>query len=207
MVLTEERQNLKGDSMDKICIVKLRKRMTNPAMLGHECGQGNWEGKGEAVPGPSVPAAEDRGMSRVHDRMEMSERGKDTADRTVSLMLTPEQMRILQSNPNLLPVFNGAAAKGFATATHTEETIVFKFTFEPTPPVHLLKMGEVVHMLNISKSYLRKIIRQGTLKSYKIGRLRRIMFDDVLSYLEGSQEFTNLRQQVPKPRTSQNIIV
>ena len=193
--------------MDKICIVKLRKKMTNPAMLGQECGQGNRAGEGQPVSGPSVPAAEDRSMSGVHDRTGMAERERDAADRSVSLMLTPEQMRALQSNPNILPVLNGIAAKGAATATHMDETIVFKFSFELPPPVRLLKMGEVVHMLRISKGYLRKIIRQGELKSYKFGRLRRIMFDDVLSYLEGSQEFTNMRQRASKSMISQSRIV
>ncbi|MBE0556013.1 MAG: helix-turn-helix domain-containing protein [Proteobacteria bacterium] len=137
----------------------------------------------------------------------MAEREKDTVERTVSLMLTPEQMRALRSNPNILAVLNGAAAKGFAAATQMDETIVFQFSFEPIPPVRLLKMGEVVHMLNISTGYLRKIIRQGELKSYKFGRLRRIMFDDVLSYLESSQEFTSLRRRASKSMISQSRIV
>jgi excisionase family DNA binding protein len=196
-----------GDSMDKICIVKLRKKMTNPATLGEECGQGNRAGEERILPGSSVPAAENRGMSGVHDRNGMTDREKDVADRTVSLMLTPEQMRVLQSNPNLLSFFNGAAAKGFAVAKQRDETIVFKFAFEPVPPVRLLKMEEVVHMLRISKGYLTKIIRQGELKSYKLGRLRRIMFDDVLSYLEGSQEFTKKRQRALNSKISQNGIV
>ncbi len=193
--------------MDKICIVKLRKKMTNPAMLGQECGQGNRAVEGQPVSGPPIPVAEGPGMCGVHDRQGMAEREKDAGDRTVSLMLTPEQMRVLQSNPNILPVFNGAAAKGFATTTQMDETIVFKFSFEPTPPVRLLKMGEVVQMLNISKGYLRKIIRQGELKSYKFGRLRRIMFEDVLSYLEGSLEFTNLQGRASKSKISQSRVV
>jgi excisionase family DNA binding protein len=75
--------------------------------------------------------------------------------------------------------------------------------------VRLLKTEEVVHMLRISKGYLRKIIRQGELKSYKLGRLRRVMFDDVLSYLEGSQSETgtSIRQQTSKSKLSQSGIV
>jgi excisionase family DNA binding protein len=192
--------------MDKICIVKLRKKMTNPATLEEECGQGNRAGEGQTMSGLSFSGAENRGTCGVHDRNGMTDREKDAANRTVSLMLTPEQTRVLHSNPNLLSFFNGAAAKGFSAAKQRDETIVFKFAFEPVPPVRLLKMEEVVHMLRISKGYLTKIIRQGELKSYKLGRLRRIMFDDVLSYLEGSQEFTNIRQRGSKSRISQNGI-
>jgi excisionase family DNA binding protein len=193
--------------MDKICIVKLRKKMTNLATLDQECGQGNRVGEGQTVPGSSFPGAENRGPRGVQDRNGMTDGEKDAADRTVSLMLTPEQMRALQSNPNLTSFLNGEPAKGFAAATHRDERIVFQFAFEPAPPVRLLKMEEVVHMLRISKGYLTKIIRQGELKSYKLGRLRRIMFDDVLSYLEGSQEFTNIRQRTSKAKISQNGIV
>jgi excisionase family DNA binding protein len=200
-------QTVRGNSMDKICIVKLRKKMANPTTLGHECGQGNWAGEGQTVLGSSLPAAEDRGMSEVRDRKGIAEREKDAADRMVSLMLTPEQMRVLQSNPNFHSFLNGEAAKGFAAPKQIDETIVFKFTFESAPPVRLLKMGEVVHMLRISRGYLRKIIRQGELKSYKIGRLRRIMFDDILSYLENSREFSDVRRQVAKSKTSQSRIV
>jgi hypothetical protein len=35
-----------GDGMDKICIVKLRKKMVDPAVLKRERGQGNRTGEG-----------------------------------------------------------------------------------------------------------------------------------------------------------------
>lgn len=195
--------------MEKICIVKLRKNMTNPATLRQTCGQANQAGGGQPVSGSSVPAPDDRGMSGAHDQTVMSAKEKEAEERTVSLMLTPEQMRALQSNPNLRACFNGAGAKGLAAAKQMDDAIVFQFTFEPAPPVRLLKTEEVVHMLRISKGYLRKIIRQGELKSYKLGRLRRVMFDDVLSYLEGSQSetVTSIRQQASKSKLSQSGIV
>jgi excisionase family DNA binding protein len=83
---------------------------------------------------------------------------------------------------------------------------VFKFAFEPPPAVRLLKMREVIEMLRISKGYLRKIVRRGELKSYKIGRLRRIKFDDILSYLEDSQEVAAAGQRVSQ-KISQGRVV
>jgi excisionase family DNA binding protein len=197
---------VKGDGMDKICIVKLRKKMTDPAMLRHECGQGNQPGEGQGVSGPPVPAHEDPGLCEARDRKGNTEKDNGSPDRTVSLMLTPEQMRVLQSNPSLLSFLNGAAARGSSTPLQVDETIVFKFAFEPPPPVRLLKMGEVIELLRISKGYLRKIVRQGELKSYKIGRLRRIMFDDILSYLEDSQEVAGAGQRVSQ-KISQGRVV
>ena len=193
--------------MDKICIVKLRKNMTDPVALGQNCGLGNREGEGQPVSASPPPAAEDRDVSGVLDRSKTADGEKEAADGTVSLLLTPEQMRVLQLNTNLSWCFNGAAAKGLAAITLLDETIVLKIAFEQPPPVRLLKVEEVVHMLRISRGYLTKIIRRGELKSYKLGRLRRIKFDDVLSYLEGSQEFTNFRQRASIAKISQSSIV
>jgi excisionase family DNA binding protein len=193
--------------MDKICIVKLRKNMTSPAALGRKCGQGNQEREVQPGSVSSTPAAEDRDISGVPDRNKTTDGEYRAVNSTVSLLLTPEQMRALQSNSNLSGCFSGAAAKGLAAVTLLDETIVLKFAFEPVPPVRLLKVEEVVHMLRVSRGYLTKIIRRGELKSYKLGRLRRIMFDDVLSYLEGSQEFTNIRQRASVEKISQSSIV
>jgi excisionase family DNA binding protein len=193
--------------MDKICIVKLRKNMTDPVALGQKCGRGNREGERRPVSGSPPPAAEDRDVSGVLDRSKTADGEKEAADGMVSLLLTPEQMRVLQLNTNLSWYFNGAAAKGLAAVTLLDETIVLKVAFEPPPPVRLLKVEEVVHMLRVSRGYLTKIIRRGELKSYKLGRLRRIKFDDVLSYLEGTQEFTNFRQRASIAKISQSSIV
>jgi excisionase family DNA binding protein len=193
--------------MDKICIVKLRKNMTGPAAIGQNCGRGNREGDRQPVLGSSSPAAEDRGVSGALDQNKAADGEKEVADSTVSLLLTPEQVRVLQLNTNLSGCLNGAAAKGFAAATLLDEAIVLKIAFEPLPPVRLLKVEEVIHMLRISRGCLIKIIRRGELKSYKLGRLRRIKFDDVLSYLESSQEFTNFRQRASIAKVSQSSIV
>ena len=194
--------------MEKICIVKLRKNMTSPGALGQTCGQETCAGDGQTGLGSSVLVSEGPHMSAVPGQTVVTEREKDEEERTVSLMLTPEQIQSLQSNPTLRACFKGAGAKGFAAARQLNDTVIFQFTVEPPPPVRLLRMEEVVDMLRISKGYLRKIIQRGDLKSYKLGRLRRVMFDDVLSYLEGSQSqvVASIRRQASKSKLSQSGI-
>ena len=55
-------------------------------------------------------------------------------------------------------------------------------------------------MLRISKSYLSKAVKEGNVKSYKFGRLRRFMLDDILSYLADHQEITEVRQEASQSR-------
>jgi excisionase family DNA binding protein len=199
-----EPEGMEGGRMDKICIVKLRKKMPNPANLQ----DGRWQeantGVAGTVPGLSFSVAEKHETPKAHDHSGATDGKTDAIDRAISLKLTQEQMQSLQANPTLVPFLNGAASKGFEVTKDRDGAIVFKFEFESTLPVRLLKVEEVTQMLRISKGYLTKIIRQGELKSYRFGRLRRILLNDVLSYLEGSRELADARQEESKAKISLN---
>ena len=105
---------------------------------------------------------------------------------TVSLKLTQEQIKTIRSNSSLMSVFNGELTGGSAELNYRDEPITIKFEFEPLAPVRLLMSEEVIQMLRISNGYLKTIVRDGKLKSYKIGKGRRYMLEDVLSYLQES---------------------
>jgi len=47
----------------------------------------------------------------------------------------------------------------------------------------LLSGKEVCRILQVSRSFLKRLTAGGDLKSYKIGRLRRFLLEDVLEYL------------------------
>jgi excisionase family DNA binding protein len=200
------RYALKGREMDKICIVKLRKKMPNPANLQDGRWQEDNAGGAGTAPALSFSVAEKHEAPKAHDHCGAADGKTDAIDRTISLKLTPEQVQSLQANPNLVQFLNGAASTGFEATKDRDGAIVFKFEFESTPPVRLLKVEEVIQMLRISKGYLTKIIRQGELKSYRFGRLRRILLNDVLSYLEGHREFADTRQEESKAKISRNGI-
>jgi hypothetical protein len=104
---------------------------------------------------------------------------------TVSLKLTQEQIKTIRSNSSLMSVFNGELTGG-VELKYREDPITIKFEFEPLAPVRLLMSEEVEQMLRISNGYLKTIVRDGKLKSYKIGKGRRYMLEDVLSYLQES---------------------
>ena len=151
------------------------------------------EGNGPFAGFPCPAAARDVQDGRGGGDEKIGEAGK-----TVSLMLTREQDKTLRSKLGLATLLNGQAENG----RHRDEGIVIKLEFNSMPPVRLLKVEEVIRMLGISKSYLNKIIQRGALRSYKFGRLRRIMLDDLLSYLEDHQEFADTPQPASKSGTT-----
>jgi predicted DNA-binding transcriptional regulator AlpA len=146
--------------MDKICIVKLRKRM------GHA---------------PEV--LDERQRSEIKD----PETGKTTA-----LTLTREQTQDLLSNPRLMSLVNGKFAGYLKTGGRLDAPLVIQFQFASMIPLRLLKSSEVMQMLSISQHTLSKIMREGGLKSYKIGKLRRFLLDDILVYLHDNCELAGL---------------
>jgi excisionase family DNA binding protein len=50
----------------------------------------------------------------------------------------------------------------------------------------MLKMSEICEILQVSKNTLGKLLRDGVVKSYKIGRLRRFAAEDLMEYLAGT---------------------
>jgi excisionase family DNA binding protein len=191
--------------MEKICIVKLRKKLTNPIDVDPECGQGPHAGSGAllkglslantgAFPNPEAHAGSSEDPDRVH-----------AADGTVSLPLTRDQVRSLQANPHMASFMSTASAERIEAFGRRDEAVVIMLELPALPPIRLLKVEEVTRMLRVSRSYLNKIISQGYLKSYRLGQhgqLRRIMLEDVLAYLENSREFTDIRQQASAATSS-----
>ena len=228
--------------MEKICLVKLRKKIINPLLYQGEqgivsqaCkpaiprqfmssyakngtinnGVPDSEGKEWAPPpqfissftkndvvseGTSDSAEVERGGARQfvapltdndilpHETAQvvsLADNKPAVPGETVSLKLTQEQIKTIRSNSNLMSVFNGELTGG-AELNYRDEPITIKFEFEPLAPVRLLMSEEVVQMLRISNGYLNTIVRDGKLKSYKIGKGRRYMLEDVLSYLQES---------------------
>jgi len=183
--------------VEKICIAKLRKRRAYSGDSGEGFGQENRAGQERRLTGDPCEAYDGSGSAS---------RRADAAGRTVSLLLTQEQMKTLQSNRHLASLLSGERAEGFAAMQNRDEPIVIKIEFESIPPVRLLKMDEVCGMLRISRTSLNRIVRQGMLTSYKFGRLRRIMLADILSYLEDHLAVTLAREQASESTLSSNTM-
>jgi len=62
----------------------------------------------------------------------------------------------------------------------------FNFHFKPVYTTRMLNAQDVAIMLQISKSMLYRLVKEKELKSYKVGKLRRFLLEDVVAYLSGS---------------------
>ena len=176
--------------MNKICIVKLRKKMEQALAPGqtfssHVC-------EANRVNELSILVSEQAKIQEMHDKEGCSESKGSAAVETVTLALTKQQMNALRSNPQLTSLLTSEFIGGVKTIEHQGVPLVIKFQFSATIPLRLLKSSEVLQMLRISKSCLSKIVREGKLKSYKIGNRRRFLLDDILSYLHDNCELTDL---------------
>ena len=176
--------------MDKICIVKLRKRMEHTAeQEGSLRGPGTDAGRAAEAPVlVSKPAVLPEAPEEKHHR---DIKGLE-AGQAVALTLTREQMQDLASSPRLMSLLSGKFTGDFAASEPHDEPLVVQFQFASELPLRLLKSSEVVQMLRISQHYLSKVVKEGNLKSYKVGKLRRFLLDDIISYLNDNKELVDL---------------
>jgi excisionase family DNA binding protein len=167
--------------MNKICIVKLRKRMGQAAEPEQSFGSRACDaGIVNELP---VLACEQTGIQPMQAERDCSEKNNTGRGKQVTLTLTEQQMRDLGSNPHVMSRLSGEFTAGPRTIERNGAPLVIQFQFAATMPLQMLKTGEVMQMLRISKNYLGKVVREGKLKSYKVGKLRRFLLDDILSYL------------------------
>ncbi|MDR4505427.1 MAG: helix-turn-helix domain-containing protein [Candidatus Scalindua sp.] len=153
--------------MEKICIVKRRSKGI------HETG-------GEAP----------RTFSEIFDtdenRSPAFEEVKGDKDNAVSFRLTPEQCEYLRPIGHIHSLMEGSPnVLSLDTERKSDGQIIFKFHFneKKEKSLKLLKPKHVCQMLQISTSFLSKLVKEEKIKSHKLGRLRRFSLDEVIEYL------------------------
>ena len=104
----------------------------------------------------------------------------------ISLELTPDQSKAIQSRAELSP--GKACMVTLETAGAEPGCVVFSFRFAPLYGGRMLSPSDVCTMLRISRGSLAKLVRGQKIDSYRIGRLRRFLLEDVLHYLSSSRE-------------------
>ncbi len=107
----------------------------------------------------------------------------DDESDNLSLNLTPEQSELMQSNEHLNS-FAGHDTKSIVlNMKKVGGQTSLNFHFGDADSMKLLTTKEACSMLQVSASFLMRLVRERKLKSYKLGRLRRFSFQDVLNYL------------------------
>ena len=107
-------------------------------------------------------------------------------ERAVSMELTHEQSLMFRSGIDLAP--GRACMVYLETKRQDNRRVIFNFSLAPLYGGKMLCSKEVCSMLEVSRGFLRKMVRTGQIDSYKIGRLRRFLLEDVLHYLSNSRD-------------------
>jgi excisionase family DNA binding protein len=149
--------------MEKICIVKRRRSYFTPETGG--------------AGGISALATADDVLSHA---------APEEREREVSLELTQEQSRRIRSDVRLYP--GKPRMVNLETRESGEGRIIFHFTLSPLYGGKLLSSADVCWMLQVSRGFLARLVKNRQIDSYRIGRLRRFLFEDVIHYLGERKE-------------------
>ena len=174
--------------MEKICIVRRRKKNVQELRKGTDQIPDK-----ESIPGQNLGLI----LSQTVKNNMSGHGGEETAvdevivdkDEVVSFNLTPAQSELIQSS-DLVHCLSGGISSGTAINVEQKEDgqISLNFHFDRVNTLRILKTEHVCEMLQISKSLLRKLIRTKSLKSYKLGKLRRFSLEDILEYLTRNED-------------------
>ncbi|MBC8554535.1 MAG: helix-turn-helix domain-containing protein [Candidatus Brocadiales bacterium] len=112
----------------------------------------------------------------------------DDESDNLSLNLTSEQSELMQSNEHLNSFADHDTKSFVLNMKKVGGQTSLNFHFGDADSMKLLTAKEACRMLQVSTSFLMRLVRERKLKSYKLGRLRRFSFQDVLNYLSENIE-------------------
>ncbi|MBT6230296.1 MAG: helix-turn-helix domain-containing protein [Candidatus Scalindua sp.] len=150
--------------MEKICIVKRRSNISSGLRHSRAFMPENNQG---------VYGGTDYEFKNIAD---------DESD-NLSLRLTPKQSELMQSNEHLNSFADHESKGVVLNMKKVDGQTSLNFHFGDADSMKLLTTKEACRMLQVSAGFLIKLVREKKLKSYKLGRLRRFSFQDVLNYL------------------------
>jgi excisionase family DNA binding protein len=174
--------------MDKICIVKRRQQYSKDTTEETMQGQANTASKSESGL-DGIESTKDKTFPGQKAVKEFN----DDSGHVVSITLTPEQSTMLQNSEYIQDLLSGAKTDPSMDVQHnTDGRLVLNFRLNQSPLLRMLRSDQVCQMLQISRSFLQKLIYEKKIKSYKLGRMRRFLLEDILEFLLNSEEYTQL---------------
>ena len=120
----------------------------------------------------------------------------DKSSSVISITMTKEQSALLQQSEYIKELLSGAKSDpSLDIKINTDGRISLNYHFNDSLLLRMLSPNQVCQMLQISRSFLQKIINEKKLNSYKLGRMRRFLLEDILEYLSSDEEFTKLNNE------------
>jgi excisionase family DNA binding protein len=178
--------------MEKLCIVKRRSRPTEQGedstatIVSREQETVVQEQDVQEIANDPVPEKADSFNVHDGDTLIFKEVAGEE-EQIFSIQLTSRQSQVVQSMNCIKDLLSG---KHHGVKMSMEQTgdgkTAFNFHFKPVYTTRMLNAQDVAVMLQISKSMLYRLVKEKNLKSYKVGKLRRFLLEDVVAYLSGS---------------------
>jgi excisionase family DNA binding protein len=178
--------------MEKLCIVKRRSRPTEQreysttTIVSQEQETVVQEQDVQEIANDQVPEKADSFNVHDGDTLIFKEVAGEE-EQIFSIQLTSQQSQVVQSMNCIKDLLSG---KHHGVKMSMEQTgdgkTAFNFHFKPVYTTRMLNAQDVAVMLQISKSMLYRLVNEKNLKSYKVGKLRRFLLEDVVAYLSGS---------------------
>ncbi|HBI47603.1 MAG TPA: hypothetical protein DDX93_02610 [Smithella sp.] len=176
--------------MEKICIVKRRREQAQPdvkpAPPDRHC---------DTLPSEAAKSdtAADN-QSRLSNK-KIVEEFMDDASCIISIIMTKEQSALLQQSEYIKELLGGAKKDpSLDIKIDHNGQLALNFRYNESILLRMLCSDQVCQILQISKSFLQKLVNEKKLNSYKLGRMRRFLLEDILEYLSNDEEFAQLKK-------------
>ncbi|MGA2782038.1 MAG: helix-turn-helix domain-containing protein [Smithella sp.] len=120
----------------------------------------------------------------------------DKSSSVISITMTKEQSELLKQSEYIKELLSGAKSDpSLDIKINPDGRISLNYHFNDSLLLRMLSPNQVCQMLQISRSFLQKIINEKKLNSYKLGRMRRFLLEDILEYLSSDVEVTQLNNK------------
>jgi len=114
----------------------------------------------------------------------------------ISITMTKEQSELLKQSEYIKELLSGAKSdSSLDIKINPDGRISLNYHFNDSLLLRMLSPNQVCQMLQISRSFLQKIINEKKLNSYKLGRMRRFLLEDILEYLSSDAEVAQLNNK------------
>lgn len=114
----------------------------------------------------------------------------DNATSVISIIMTKEQSVLLQQSEYIKDLLNGTKSDPALDIKITPDgRLSFNYHFNDSLLLRMLAPNQVCQMLQVSRSFLQKMVHENRIKSYKLGRMRRFLLEDILEYLSNDAQF------------------
>lgn len=169
--------------MEKICIVKRRQQNTQLQARGIMPDNQSMNIHSEEVQN------EVNLNTKILPEKNIVEEFNDESGHVISIIMTYDQSEVLQSSEYIKDLLSGRRSDpSLYLNRNSDGRIIFNFCLHESPTICILRFDQVCQMLQISRSFLQKLVHEKAIKSYKLGRLRRFAMEDILDYLGGNEK-------------------